>query len=187
MALSYQSMGASSPMRAFSTPSPLMRTRPMPASRKRLSGGWQLSCQVAGAQAKDHMTTSAGDAPLIMLNGTSSAGKTTLAKAIQRLARILWLRTGLDSCFAMVPEKWGAKYRRLLPCIRGSRRECASVALAATHCGKNAPTASGDDGFAAHLSRLASLSPGLRSRRPFTSRWVCREVGVSLASQSDAV
>jgi hypothetical protein len=61
------------------------------------------------------------------------------------------------------------------------------VTPAATHCGKNAPTASGDDGFAAHLSRLASLSPGLRSRRPFTSRWVCREVGVSLASQSEAL
>ena len=69
----------------------------------------------------------------------------------------------------------------------GAVGECASVALAATHCGKNAPTASGDDGFAAHLSRLASLSPGLRSRRPFTSRWVCREVGVSLASQSEAL
>ena len=40
-----------------------------------------------------------------------------------------------------------------------------------THCGQNAPTASGNDGFAAHLSRLASLSPGLSSRRPFTSRW----------------
>ena len=52
---------------------------------------------------------------------------------------------------------------------------------------KNAPTASGDAGFAAHLSHLASLSPGLRSRRPFTSRWVCREVGVSLASQSEAL
>jgi hypothetical protein len=71
----------------------------------------------------------------------------------------------------------GANYRRLLSCVRGRRRECASVALAATHCGRNAPTASGDDGFAAHLSRLASLSPGLRSRRPL-SRWACREVGV---------
>ncbi len=88
---------------------------------------------------------------------------------------------------SLTPSPGRAKYRRLLPCIRGSRRECASVALAATHCGKNAPTASGDDGFAAHLSRLASLSPGLRSRRPFTSRWVFREAGVSLASQSDAV
>ena len=48
----------------------------------------------------------------------------------------------------------GAKYGRLLPCIRGSRQECASVALAATRCGKNAPTVSGNDGFAAHLSRL---------------------------------
>jgi chloramphenicol 3-O phosphotransferase len=42
-----------------------------------------------------------------MLNGTSSAGKTTLARAIQRVADDPWLRTGLDATFAMVPEKWG--------------------------------------------------------------------------------
>jgi hypothetical protein len=43
---------------------------------------------------------------------------------------------------------WDVKMRRylgrrqippLLPCIRGSRRECASVALAATHCGSDRP------------------------------------------------
>jgi hypothetical protein len=59
--------------------------------------------------------------------------------------------------------------------------------LAATRCGENAPSAPGDDGVAAHRSRLANPSPALRSRRPFTSRWVCREAGVSLARQCDAV
>jgi chloramphenicol 3-O phosphotransferase len=44
---------------------------------------------------------------LLMLNGTSSAGKTTLAKAIQRCADGPWLWTGLDAFFAMVPEPWG--------------------------------------------------------------------------------
>jgi hypothetical protein len=83
-----------------------------------------------------------------------------------------------------------SRRRQIPPFAAVYTREPSGVrqrSAAATHCGKNAPTASGDDGFSAHLSRLASLSPGLRSRRPFTSRWVCREVGVSLASQSEAL
>jgi chloramphenicol 3-O phosphotransferase len=53
------------------------------------------------------MMADPGPGALLMLNGTSSAGKTTLARAIQRIADVPWLRTGLDACFAMVPEKWG--------------------------------------------------------------------------------
>jgi chloramphenicol 3-O phosphotransferase len=44
---------------------------------------------------------------LIFLNGTSSAGKTTLAHAIQEESRQPYLLAGIDSFFAMVPEKWG--------------------------------------------------------------------------------
>ncbi|MBG6134869.1 chloramphenicol phosphotransferase CPT family protein [Longispora fulva] len=44
---------------------------------------------------------------VIFLNGTSSAGKTTLAHAIQELSPQPYLLAGIDSFFAMVPEKWG--------------------------------------------------------------------------------
>jgi chloramphenicol 3-O phosphotransferase len=44
---------------------------------------------------------------VILLNGTSSAGKTTLARAIQEISPVPYLYTGIDSQFAMVPEKWG--------------------------------------------------------------------------------
>jgi chloramphenicol 3-O phosphotransferase len=44
---------------------------------------------------------------VIFLNGTSSAGKTTLAQAIQEESRRPYLLAGIDSFFAMVPEKWG--------------------------------------------------------------------------------
>ncbi len=44
---------------------------------------------------------------IIFLNGTSSAGKTTLAHAIQEESQQPYLLAGIDSFFAMVPEKWG--------------------------------------------------------------------------------
>jgi chloramphenicol 3-O-phosphotransferase len=45
---------------------------------------------------------------IIFLNGTSSAGKTTLAHAIQEESQQPYLLAGIDSFFAMVPEKWAA-------------------------------------------------------------------------------
>ena len=56
----------------------------------------------------------------------------------------------------------------------------------ANACSAGAKPRSNDRDLTSSHSISASLSPGLRSRRPFTSRWVCREVGVSLASQSEA-
>lgn len=54
-----------------------------------------------------------------------------------------------------------AEYRRLLPCIYGSRRECASVVFAE-------PIA----------ERMLRPRPARTALRPiFTSRWVCREAG----------
>jgi chloramphenicol 3-O phosphotransferase len=53
------------------------------------------------------MAAESGPGSLLMLNGTSSAGKSTLARAIQRIADAPWLWTGLDATFAMVPAKWG--------------------------------------------------------------------------------
>lgn len=43
---------------------------------------------------------------VIFLNGTSSAGKTTLARAIQEESDEPYLYWGIDTLFAMVPEKW---------------------------------------------------------------------------------
>lgn len=44
---------------------------------------------------------------VIFLNGTSSAGKTTLARAIQEESDEPYLYWGIDTLFSMVPEKWG--------------------------------------------------------------------------------
>ncbi|MEV0649194.1 AAA family ATPase [Phytomonospora sp. NPDC050363] len=44
---------------------------------------------------------------VIWINGTSSAGKTTLTRAIQERADTPWLATGIDAFFASVPEPWG--------------------------------------------------------------------------------
>lgn len=44
---------------------------------------------------------------VIFLNGTSSAGKTTLARAIQDESPTPFVYWGLDTLFSMVPPKWG--------------------------------------------------------------------------------
>ncbi len=44
---------------------------------------------------------------VIFLNGTSGAGKTTLAAAIQEASDVPYLHAGFDAYFAMVPPKWG--------------------------------------------------------------------------------
>ncbi|MER7244899.1 hypothetical protein [Kribbella sp. NPDC000426] len=45
--------------------------------------------------------------PVIFLNGASSAGKTTLGRALQDSLDEPYLLMGLDTCFAMVPARWG--------------------------------------------------------------------------------
>lgn len=45
---------------------------------------------------------------VIFLNGASSAGKTSLGKALQEVLPEPYLLVGLDTCFGMVPEKWGS-------------------------------------------------------------------------------
>ncbi|QIS10863.1 chloramphenicol phosphotransferase CPT family protein [Nocardia arthritidis] len=44
---------------------------------------------------------------VIFLNGTSSAGKTTLAKAIQDESDIPFVYWGIDTLFGLVPPNWG--------------------------------------------------------------------------------
>ncbi|WP_245650718.1 chloramphenicol phosphotransferase CPT family protein [Nocardia harenae] len=44
---------------------------------------------------------------VILLNGTSSAGKTTLARAVQDEADTPFVYWGIDTLFALVPQKWG--------------------------------------------------------------------------------
>ena len=43
---------------------------------------------------------------VILLNGTSSSGKTTIARAFQRLADAPWLRLGIDSFWTSVDARW---------------------------------------------------------------------------------
>ncbi|GLZ82073.1 hypothetical protein Afil01_68800 [Actinorhabdospora filicis] len=45
---------------------------------------------------------------VIFLNGASSAGKTTLAKALQDRLPEPYLHLGLDTVFGSVPDKWGS-------------------------------------------------------------------------------
>ncbi|WP_328611889.1 chloramphenicol phosphotransferase CPT family protein [Amycolatopsis sp. NBC_00345] len=50
-----------------------------------------------------------GDRPgrVIFLNGTSSAGKTTLARAIQDESETPFVYWGIDTLFSLVPSNWG--------------------------------------------------------------------------------
>jgi chloramphenicol 3-O phosphotransferase len=43
---------------------------------------------------------------IILLNGCSSSGKTTIAKAIQHLSDEPWLLVGIDTFFQMMPSKY---------------------------------------------------------------------------------
>ncbi|MEU4198018.1 AAA family ATPase [Kribbella sp. NPDC026611] len=43
---------------------------------------------------------------VIFLNGPSSAGKTTLGRALQDALDVPYLLMGLDTCFATVPAQW---------------------------------------------------------------------------------
>lgn len=49
---------------------------------------------------------------IVFLNGPSSAGKSSIAKAIQKLAPTPWLHIGLDTFIGMLPAQYlefGAK------------------------------------------------------------------------------
>jgi chloramphenicol 3-O phosphotransferase len=48
-----------------------------------------------------------GPPAVLFVNGASSAGKTTLIRAVQDLVSVPYLHVGLDHCFASVPEPWG--------------------------------------------------------------------------------
>jgi chloramphenicol 3-O phosphotransferase len=53
------------------------------------------------------MTFTYGAGPqVVFVNGASSAGKTSLIKAMQQLASAPYLHVGLDHCFATVPGPW---------------------------------------------------------------------------------
>ena len=45
--------------------------------------------------------------PVVFLNGVSSAGKTTLARAIQDESDVPFVYWGIDTLFGLVPPKWG--------------------------------------------------------------------------------
>jgi chloramphenicol 3-O phosphotransferase len=46
--------------------------------------------------------------PVIFLNGASSAGKTSLGRALQDALPEPYLLLGLDTCFGMVPLRWSS-------------------------------------------------------------------------------
>jgi chloramphenicol 3-O phosphotransferase len=48
-----------------------------------------------------------GAPDVLFVNGASSAGKTSLIRAVQELVPVPYLHVGLDHCFASVPELWG--------------------------------------------------------------------------------
>jgi chloramphenicol 3-O phosphotransferase len=43
---------------------------------------------------------------IVFLNGASSAGKTSIGRALQELTSDPFMLLGLDTCFAMVPPRW---------------------------------------------------------------------------------
>ncbi len=43
---------------------------------------------------------------IVLLNGASSAGKTTTARALQQMLETPWLRTGIDQFWSMIDERW---------------------------------------------------------------------------------
>jgi chloramphenicol 3-O phosphotransferase len=43
---------------------------------------------------------------VVLLHGTSSSGKTTVARAVQRLADEPWVRLGIDAFWNAVDERW---------------------------------------------------------------------------------
>lgn len=43
---------------------------------------------------------------VVLLHGTSSSGKTTIAHAVQRLAEEPWLRLGIDVFWSAIDERW---------------------------------------------------------------------------------
>ncbi|GAA1287268.1 phosphotransferase-like protein [Saccharothrix xinjiangensis] len=69
-----------------------------------------------------------GDRPgrVILLNGTSSAGKTTLVRAIQDESETPFAYWGIDTLFTVVPPNWGGG---------------ATVSSAVTASGTTAPVA----------------------------------------------
>ena len=43
---------------------------------------------------------------VVLLHGTSSSGKTTVARAVQALSVEPWLRLGIDTCWSAIDERW---------------------------------------------------------------------------------
>jgi chloramphenicol 3-O phosphotransferase len=56
-------------------------------------------------------TASPGYPQVVFVNGASSAGKTSLIKAVQQIAPVPFLHVGLDHCFATVPTPWSGGCR----------------------------------------------------------------------------
>ena len=43
---------------------------------------------------------------MVLLHGTSSSGKTTVARAVQTLSEEPWLRLGIDAFWSAIDERW---------------------------------------------------------------------------------
>lgn len=43
---------------------------------------------------------------VVLLHGTSSSGKTTVARAVQQVSDEPWVRLGIDACWNAIDERW---------------------------------------------------------------------------------
>src|SRR5687768_12746456 len=103
-----------------------------------------------------------GVATVVVLNGTSSSGKTTLARAFQLLmaeAGVPYVYMGLDAFFDLVPERYAEDVPALLAVGTGFHR-CVAVLADA---GSNVVV----DTVFLRPEWIEAITEGLRSKRAF--------------------
>src|SRR5690349_25012634 len=65
---------------------------------------------------------------IILLNGASSSGKTTIARSLQGLFEEPWLRVGVDVLRTVVPPGWTVEADGADSVLRGMRRAVRAMA-----------------------------------------------------------
>jgi chloramphenicol 3-O phosphotransferase len=89
---------------------PILIARPQPARKIENAGGARRDNATCSAALVEHngMTSDrTGPPDVLFVNGASSAGKTSLIRAVQDQITVPYLHVGLDHFFASVPEPWG--------------------------------------------------------------------------------
>ena len=78
---------------------------------------WQALTRTPARRAIGHVANSSAPGEIIILVGTSCAGKTTIAQAIQRIADRSYLSTGNDDFLPMFPLKFVGLDKSIQPAI----------------------------------------------------------------------